>query len=351
VRVLVTGSQGYLGSVLAPDLARRGHDVVGLDTGWYVDAVLGAPPPEPRSWRRDIRDLGAEDLIGFDAVVHLAGLSNDPLGELAPDTTLEINHEATIALAQRAAMAGVERFVFVSSCSVYGATAGGLVDETAPLYPVTTYAVSKIAAETDLIRLVDEDFTPVVLRFATLFGWSPRMRFDLVVNDLTASAFAIGRILVRSDGMAFRPVLHVRDAVAAVAAVLDVEREQIRGAVINVGSSGENHRVCDLADQVSAVFGHCPIDVQGESSDERTYQVSFDRMTRLLPRFTCAWDLKRGVHDLRRHFEATALDEDGYRSSAFRRVAQLRELIAAGNLDECLHWKTPRNVTSRGRVA
>jgi len=351
VRVLVTGSQGYLGSVLTPDLTRRGHDVVGLDAGWYADGVFGPAAREVVSWRGDIRDLRSEDLAGFDAVVHLAGLSNDPLGDLAPETTWEINHKATRALAHHAASAGVGRFVFLSSCSVYGATDNARVDEAAPLDPLTTYAKSKIAAETDLIGLADDDFAPVILRCATLFGRSPRMRFDLVINDLAASAFTTGRVVVHSDGMAFRPVLHVHDAAAVIAAALDADRERIHGRIVNVGIAGENYRVRDLADRVSVVFGGCPVDVRGELHDGRTYSVSFNLLAELLPRFSCSWDVERGVHDLRRRFEEIGLSEDGYRSNAFQRVARVRELLRARHLDDRLFWKTAPEGRPRPQVA
>ena len=341
MRVLVTGHLGYLGTVAVPVLEARGHDVTGLDAGLFAECRLGprASPPA-REHLVDLRDVGPSVCDGVDAVVHLAALSNDPLGNLDPTLTHEINVDATLRLARRARDAGVKRFVFSSSCSIYG-TAGGdaLVTEDAPMRPVTPYAASKVRVEDGLHALADGDFSPVSLRNATAYGWSPRLRLDVVVNDFVTRALLTGEVRVLSDGSPWRPVVHAEDIATVVAEVLVAPRDVVHDAVFNVGFSSENYRVLELAEIVASVVEGSRVVVTGETGpDPRSYRVDFSRLARAFPALTPAWDVRRGSRDL-----LERLREYGIRSAdrpRFTRLAWLTLLRDAGRLTESLRWTT-----------
>lgn len=340
MRVLVTGHQGYLGGVLLPLLLEAGHEVAGLDSGLFAACTYAGPAPEVPGIRRDVRDALAADLEGFDAVVHLAGLSNDPLGELDPALTFEINHAGTVRLARLAKAAGVGRFVFASSCSNYGAGGEGLLDETGPLRPVTPYGSSKVLAERDLAALGDESFSPVFLRLATVYGAAPRIRFDLVVNNLVAWAFATGRVLLKSDGSPWRPLLHARDAAQAFLAALEAPREAVHGEAFNVGREGENFRVREIAAVVAEVVPGAVVELShGAGPDVRTYRVGFSKIARALP-FSPRWTLRAGVEELYRLYRDRGLGAEEFEGPRYSRLPYLRGLLAAGSVDAALRPRT-----------
>ncbi|HEU0077294.1 MAG TPA: SDR family oxidoreductase [Longimicrobiaceae bacterium] len=339
MRVLVTGAEGYIGSLLAPLLAERGHDVVGLDTGFYADAALydAGLRPVP-TIRRDIRGLGEADLAGFDAVVHLAELSNDPLGQLNPDITFRINHLGSVALAEAARRAGVSRFVYTSSCSVYGVGTGDLKDETSAPDPQTAYAECKVLVERDVSALAADGFSPVFLRNATAYGASPRMRFDLVVNNLSGLAWTTGEIRMTSDGSPWRPLVHVADICEAVAAALEAPREAVHGEIFNVGDSQENYQVRDVARVVADVFPGCSLTFGSSDGDNRSYRVSFDKIAERLPAFRCRRDVQAGAEELRGIFERIAMTPEVFEHRTFTRLKQLQHLLGTEQVGPELFW-------------
>lgn len=340
MKVLVTGSEGYIGSLLAPLLAERGHDVQGLDTGFYADAVLyDAGLRAVPTQRRDIRGIGPRDLEGYDAVVHLAELSNDPLGQLNPDITFRINHLGSVALARAAREAGVSRFVYTSSCSVYGVGSGDDVKtETSEPRPQTTYAECKVRVERDVGALASADFSPVFLRNATAFGASPRMRFDLVVNNLSGLAWTTREIRMTSDGSPWRPLVHVRDIGEAVAAVLTAPREAVHGQILNVGDTRQNYQVRDVARIVAEVFPGCALTFGNSDGDNRSYRVSFDRIAERVPEFVCRRDVRAGATELRDVFERIGLTAERFEHRTFTRLKQLQHLIGTAQVGPELHW-------------
>ena len=341
MRVLVTGSHGYIGSVVAPLLADAGHDVVGLDTFFYRGCDFGSEVGQVESLSRDVREVGPAELEGFDAIVHLAALSNDPLGDFDAELTAEINCDATLRLARAGREAGVRRFVFASSCSMYGASETDVaVDEDAPLKPLTAYAESKVRSEEGLVELAGPDFAPVSMRNATVFGVSPRLRLDIVLNNLAAWSHTTGRIRLLSDGSAWRPLVHVRDVAKATLALLDAPEEQIRGEAFNVGSNDQNYLVRELAEQLSEITG-CVVEVaEGSSADQRSYRVDFSKLGRLLPGLTLDWNAERGGRELVDAYRRVGLTTDEFDSDRFVRLRRLRRLLDEGALDASLRWRS-----------
>ena len=342
MKVLVTGHDGYIGAVMVPVLQAAGHQVVGVDTGFFSDGRHEAMRNGFLNIRKDIRDLVLKDFTGFDAVVHLAALSNDPIGELDPELTHEINHRASLHMAELAREAGVERFLHASTCSVYGvANQKERATEESPLRPFSAYAVSKVRVERDLAKLADDRFSPVFMRNATAYGWSPRFRADLVLNNLACWAHTSGEIRILSDGTPWRPVVHVQDISNAFAAVLAAPREAIHNQAFNVGVDEENYQVRDLAAIVQEAFPGCQVTIAKDGSpDPRSYRVDFAKIRRRVPDFTPAWNARRGAEELRSAFEAVALIQEEFTGPKYVRFARLKLLLGAGQLDGELRWKT-----------
>ena len=338
MRILVTGSDGYIGSVLCPYLAERGIDVVGLDTGFYRTGLLyDAGEPSVTTITRDIRELAPSDLEGFDAVVHMAELSNDPVGQLAPTITYDINHEGSVRLATAAKAAGVGHFVYTSSCSVYGRS-DGLVDEESPLDPQTAYADCKRLVERDVSALASDGFSPTFLRNATAYGASPRLRFDVVVNNLCGLAWTTREIRMESDGTPWRPLVHVEDICQAIARVLVAPRETVHDVILNVGDRDANYQIREIAEIVGGVFPGCDVIIGDRGADERSYRVSFDRIHDVLPGFSCEWTVERGARSLRDVFDAVGLTAEEFKSRSFTRLLQIEHLRATEQIDEAFYW-------------
>lgn len=348
MKLLVTGSDGYIGSVLCPYLVERGLDVVGLDTGFYRSGSLydDAQPPVT-TIARDIRELAPNDLEGFDAIVHMAELSNDPVGQLAPAITYAINHEGSVRLAAAARTAGVSRFIYTSSCSVYGRSDEELVDEESPVDPQTAYADCKRLVERDVSALATDAFSPTFLRNATAYGASPRMRFDIVVNNLCGLAWTTGEIRMESDGTPWRPLVHVLDICQAIACVAEAPRSAVHDQILNVGDRDANYQIRDVAEIVGSVFPDCHVSVGGRSPDERSYRVSFSKIHELLPDFACDWTVERGAHELRELFASVGLTADGFLSRDFTRLKQIEHLRAANEIDESFFWTSARSSADR----
>lgn len=341
MRVLVTGSTGYIGSVLTPMLTAAGHDVSGVDLGLFTDCLLGpAPDEEAPTETLDVRDMTAEHLEGFDAVVHLAALSNDPLGDLNPDFTYEINHRASVRLAELAKRQGVERYVFASSCSLYGAGEGHL-DETAPFNPLTPYGESKILTERDVSPMADDAFSPVFLRNATAYGVSPRLRADIMVNNLVGHAVTTGRVLIKSDGTPWRPLVHVEDICAAVVAMLTADRDRIHNQAFNIGSTTENYQVRDVAELVAAAVPGSEVTyAPGGSADARDYRVDFSKVADLVPEFEPRWTVPVGIEQLRDAFVEAELTLEDLEGERFMRLKHVQALLDAGEIDHDLRRVT-----------
>jgi nucleoside-diphosphate-sugar epimerase len=341
VRVLVTGHHGYIGSIIAPTLVEAGHDVVGVDTYFYRGCDFGADMDGVASLTGDVRDLGPEELAGFDAVVHLAALSNDPIGDLNSDWTYAINLDGTVALARAAREAGVYRFVFASSCSMYGAAEGGeLLTEEALLRPLTPYAESKVRAEEALHKLATPDFSPISMRNATAFGVSPRLRLDIVLNNLAAWAHTTGRIRLLSDGSAWRPLVHVRDIAAATHALLTAPREAVHDQAFNIGSEDQNVRIRELAETLHGLLG-CEVEMSSDATpDPRSYRVDFSKLQAAIPAFRCEWNAERGAQELVTAYAEVGLSHKQFMDEGrYTRLAQLKRLVDAGRLDETLRWR------------
>ncbi|MEU6788133.1 SDR family oxidoreductase [Nonomuraea angiospora] len=336
MRVLLTGHQGYLGSVMAPMLAEAGHEVVGLDSGLFADCLLGPAPEKIETHAVDLRDAGPEHVAGFDAVIHLAALSNDPLGALAPDLTYDINHHASVRLARLAKEAGVRRFLYASTCSVYGASGGEeLLGEDAPLRPVTPYAESKVRVEDDLVTLADDDFTPVFLRNATAFGFSPRLRADIVLNNLVGHAHLTGEVRVLSDGTPWRPLVHARDIAEAFAVALVAPREAVHTTAFNVGTEANNVTVAEIAAEVVAAVPGSTLTITGETgSDPRSYRVDFSRIRAELG-YEARWTVKAGAVELIDAYREHGLTKQDF-ERRFTRLARLADRREAGTVDDTL---------------
>jgi len=342
MRVLVTGHNGYVGTVLVPMLLKAGHDVVGLDTNLYQAATFGdddsiAIP----AINKDVRDVTREDLEGFDAVLHLAGLSNDPLGDLNPELTYEINHRASVRLAEIAKELGVERYIFSSSCSNYGAGVDDWLNEESAFNPVTPYGRSKVMVEQDVAKLADDDFSPTFLRSSTAYGVSPRLRFDLVINNLTAWAYTTGLVYLKSDGTPWRPVVHIEDMALAFVAALHAPRELIHNEAFNVGRPEENYRIRELAEIVAEVVPGSRVEfAEGASPDKRDYRVDSSKIARTLPEYKPKWTARKGAQELYEAYQKVGLQVEEFEGPRYRRIDHIKMLINEGRLDERLRWRT-----------
>jgi nucleoside-diphosphate-sugar epimerase len=341
MRVLVTGADGYIGAILTPWLAARGHRISGLDAGFYRDGWLyDDGQRRPAVVTKDIRHIDAADLVDFDAVVHLAELSNDPLSEHDPRLTYAINHRGSVDLAQMCKAAGVRRFVYTSSCSVYGAADGGEIKtEASAVDPQTAYARCKVLVEQDVRALADERFTPVFLRNATAYGASPRMRFDIVLNNLAGHARTSGEIKVMTDGTPWRPLVHVEDICQAIALALEAPREAVHNEIFNVGDDTQNYRIREVAEIVGGAFPGCRVSFGPSGGDNRSYRVSFAKIRRHLPEFRCRWTAESGAQQLHDIFERVGMTDEVFTFRAFTRLKQLKHLIATRQIDAEFHWR------------
>jgi nucleoside-diphosphate-sugar epimerase len=340
MKILVTGTEGYLGSLLAPLLMADGHEVIGVDTGFYKAGWLyQSGQPSPKTLAKDLRRLSPADFEGVEAVVHMAELSNDPIGALSPTITYEINHQGSLHVAKLAKAAGVARFIYTSSCSVYGvATSTHPVTEEGEVNPQTAYAICKTLVERDLRPLADDDFSPTYLRNATAFGASPRMRFDIVLNNLAGLAWTTREIKMISDGTPWRPLVHALDICKAIRTVLSAPREAVHNEVFNVGATDQNYQVREIAEIIAEVFPGCTLSFGEESSDNRSYRVSFEKIEAHLG-FRCDWDARRGALQLLELFRRIQLTPELFTAPPFTRLKQLQHLIATGQLDQGFFWK------------
>ncbi len=343
MKVFVTGVNGYIGAVLAPYLMQRGLSVRGLDTGYYRDGWLYSDdrrlPFSPETINKDLRRITEEDLAGCDAIAHLAELSNDPLGQNRPEVTHQINHRGSVALAEKARARGIKRFVYMSSCSVYGAGNGDFLDERSPTNPQTAYAECKTLVERDLAAMAGHAFCPIFLRNATAFGPSPRMRFDIVLNDLAALAWTTKRIAMLSDGSPWRPLVHVDDICEAIYRSLVAPEDAVHGKVFNVGQNSENYRVREIANIVAEEFPGCQVSVGPSGGDNRSYRVNFDRIHRELPGFACRYTARDGARQLREIFERIQMSEETHKARPFTRLKQLQYLQNTKQVDDSLFWR------------
>jgi nucleoside-diphosphate-sugar epimerase len=339
MRVFVTGNDGYLGSLLTGELQRKGYEVIGLDTGFYKERMLfrGASST-PLTMVKDLRRVEANDLQEVDAIVHMAELSNDPAGQLAPHITYEINHQGSVRLAELARKAGVQRFVYMSSCSVYGVAGGDFVTEESPLNPQTAYGICKTLVERDLRVLANAKFAPTILRNATAYGASPRMRFDIVLNNLAGLAWTTKEIRMTSDGTPWRPIVHGLDICQAIMAVLEAPREAVANEVFNVGDTDHNYRVREIAEIVGTVFPDCSVSFGPPSSDNRSYRVSFAKIQKHLPSFKCRWDACSGAKQLFDLFRRVDMTHEVFEYRAFTRLKQLEYLIRTQQIDDSFFW-------------
>lgn len=342
MKVLVTGTEGYIGSLLAPLLMQQGHEVIGVDTGFYkVGWLYNATNLTPKTLNKDIRHIVAEDLRGIDAIVHMAELSNDPLGQLAPHITYEINHKGSVYLAKLAKTVGVQRFVYTSSCSVYGFATEDYVTEESPINPQTIYAKCKALVEQDVKLLADDDFSPTFLRNATAYGASPRMRFDIVLNNLAGWAWTTQEIKMASDGTPWRPLVHLLDICKAIICTLEAPLEVIYNQIFNVGDTNSNYQVKQIAEFVAEVFQDCQLSFGKPDSDNRSYRVSFDKIHQTLPEFRCDWNAQHGAQQFFDLFNQIDMTKEDFEFRGFTRLKQLEYLIRTQQIDQDFFWHKP----------
>jgi nucleoside-diphosphate-sugar epimerase len=343
MKILVTGHHGYIGSVMVGVLTRAGHDVTGLDSFLYDGCTFGEEGAAIPFLCRDVRDVCAADLRGFEAVIHLAALSNDPLGFLDESCTYDINHAGSVSLAKAAKAAGVPRFLFASSCSLYGAAGDSMLDEQAAFNPITAYGTSKVLVEADVSKLADRSFSPTFLRNATAYGVSPRLRADIVVNNLVGLACTTGEVLIQSDGTPWRPLVHVEDISRAFLAALEAPREAVHNEAFNVGSSQENYQIRDIAAMVEEVVAGCSVKyLEGGGPDPRCYRVNCDKIARHIPGFTTQWTVRRGVEELYNSFVRHRLTPEMF--AGYVRLARIQQLLREGRLDATMRWRAASGV-------
>lgn len=334
MKILVTGHSGYIGTILTPMLQEAGHDVVGLDSDLYERCTFGDAMPRVEALRKDIRDVSSADLSGFDAVMHLAALSNDPLGNINPSLTYDINHIASVRLAELAKEAGVPRFLFSSSCSTYGAAGTEMLTEEATFNPVTPYGRSKVLVEQDMAKLADDDFSPTYLRNATAYGVSPRLRFDIVLNNLVAWAYTTGRVFIKSDGTPWRPIVHIEDISRAFVALLHAPRELVHNQAFNVGINSENYQVRDIAQIVQKTVPNCELAFAADGEpDTRTYRVDFSKIARVIPEFQPQWTAEKGARELLDAYQQVGLTLEEFEGPRYKRIDHIKLLLSAGHLD------------------
>ena len=339
MKILVTGTEGYIGSLLTPILMQHGYEVIGVDTGFYkVGWLYNGTELTAKTLNKDIRHLRAEDFQGVEAVVHLAELSNDPAGQLSPNVTYDINHKGSVAIASLARAAGVRRFVYTSSCSVYGVGTNGYVTEESSVNPQTAYAECKTLVERDVKLLADDSFSPTFLRNATAFGASPRMRFDIVLNNLAGLAWTTKEIKMTSDGTPWRPLVHVLDICKAIICILEAPHDIIHNQIFNVGDSASNYQVKEIAQIVAEVFTECQLCFGNNGADNRSYRVSFEKINATLPGFKCEWNASKGVQQLFNLFTSIDMSESTFLFRGFTRLKQLEYLIRTGQIEQNFFW-------------
>ncbi|HEU5450926.1 MAG TPA: SDR family oxidoreductase [Terriglobales bacterium] len=345
MRVLVTGHKGYIGTAMVPMLLNAGHQVLGIDSDLYRNSTYGNALPQVPEIIKDVRDIEKSDLKGIDAIIHLAGLSNDALGDLDPELTYAINYHASVRLAQMAKELGINRFVFASSCSNYGAAGDKILDESGELNPVTAYAISKVKVEQEVSQIADDKFSPVFMRNATAYGVSPRIRFDIVLNNLTAWAYTTGHILLKSDGTPWRPLVHIEDISLAAIAMIEAPRAVVHNQHFNVGQNSENYQMRTLAEIVKETVPNCEIAfADGAEPDKRNYRVNFTKYTNAFPNHQLRWNVRRGAKQIYESYRAIGLQRDEYEGPKYKRIAQLKSLLASGQLDTNLRWKVTKAV-------